>query len=78
MSHLDSAAAGGAFSYPPKQWRVHQNVVCIYMLDISTVQISDSFHKSKEYHRSMMNDMNGVLGHDSALIRLYWAGDKLG
>ena len=22
--------------------------------------------------------MNGVLGHDSALIRLYWAGDNLG
>ena len=22
--------------------------------------------------------MNGVLGHDSALLRLYWAGDNLG
>ena len=22
--------------------------------------------------------MNGVLGHDSALVRLYWAGDNLG
>ena len=22
--------------------------------------------------------MNGVLGHDSVLIRLYWAGDNLG
>ena len=23
-------------------------------------------------------EMNGVLGHDSALVRLYWAGDNLG
>ena len=23
-------------------------------------------------------EMNGVLGHDSALVRVYWAGDKLG
>ena len=22
--------------------------------------------------------MNGVLGHNSALVRLYWAGDNLG
>ena len=24
------------------------------------------------------NEMKGVLGHDSALVRLYWAGDNLG
>ena len=24
------------------------------------------------------NEMNGVLGHDSAIVRLYWAGDNLG
>ena len=24
------------------------------------------------------NEMNGVSGHDFALIRLYWAGDNLG
>ena len=25
-----------------------------------------------------LNEMNGVLAHDSALVRLNWAGDKLG
>ena len=24
------------------------------------------------------NEMDGVLGHDSALLRLYWVGDNLG
>ena len=28
------------------------------------------------YHSK--NEMNGVLGHDSALVRLYWAGDNMG
>ena len=27
---------------------------------------------------SYINEMNGVLGHDFALLRLYWAGDNLG
>ena len=25
-----------------------------------------------------VNEMTSVLGHDSALLRLYWAGDNLG
>ena len=25
-----------------------------------------------------LNEMNGVLGHDFALVMLYWAGDNLG
>ena len=32
-------------------------------------------------HRNQVtatNEMNGILGHDSALVRLYWTGDYLG
>ena len=29
-------------------------------------------------YRVLANEMDGVLGHDSALIRLHWAGDNLG
>ena len=28
-------------------------------------------------HAKIQNEMNGVLCHDSALERLYWAGDNL-
>ena len=30
------------------------------------------------YPWAIQNEMTGVLGHDSVLIRLYWAGDNLG
>ena len=30
------------------------------------------------YNFFVQNEMNGVLGHDSALVRLYWAGKHLG
>ena len=26
--------------------------------------------------RETRNEMNGIIGHDSALVRLYWAGDN--
>ena len=32
----------------------------------------------REAHRQSINEMTGVLGHESALVRLYWAGDNLG
>ena len=38
-------------------------------------------HDGEVYHKIMytkLATMNGVLGHDPALVRLYWAGDNLG
>ena len=46
------------------------------------IPVAKSMHympavKSK-YCIPIVNGMNGVLGHSSALVTLYWAGDNLG
>ena len=43
--------------------------------------VIDYFSNSvKDYRptQEVLNEMKGVLGHHSALLRLYWAGDNLG
>ena len=40
--------------------------------------ISEQFQHMWKYMHQKDKWMNGVLGHDSALLKLYWAGDKLG
>ena len=37
-----------------------------------------SFENSEKCDIGFLQRMNGVLGHDSELLRLYWAGDNLG
>ena len=39
---------------------------------------SSTWKWMNEWMNGWMNEMHGVLGHDSALLRLHWAGDNLG
>ena len=41
-------------------------------------QNTDILIPSKSEFLNKWNEMIGVLGHDSACVRLYWAGDNLG
>ena len=47
----------------------------IFYLHTAGNNINQHWNHDLDNQRGMMN---GVLGHDSALVRLYWAGDNLG
>ena len=49
------------------------------MLNIHFHQIvSEQSTFIQQNRHAEMKGMNGVLGHDSALVKLYWAVDNLG